>query len=567
MRTTLRNTALMLLAAAALAGCRDERTRESLEIHILQPVTFNICEMQTKTGFGPGQDGVYPTLWTSNDAAVKLAINYTEAIEAAVKPSEDYRTASFTADVDASQTKAPYTFYAVSPASAAKALSPSRKAWNITIPAVQTPLEGSVDESAMLLASASQPSDAVPQSVDIHFNHLTAYGRMSLTNLKLNGATVNSIEITTTTPIVGDWYWDCTEDHGLTDNGASSTLTLNTSSTSDIWFACAPVDMSGEIAVFTVYTDQGTLVKEVLFPEDRKFKAGHIAVFSVDMSDAQAPATDPDGFYLVTDASVLKEGDEVIIANKEGTYGLGAKNTGGKTPYRQGVSITVADGKITDTGKTTVLTLYAGETDGTWALKASDGYLCTTSTNNSLSTALAISDASSWSVTVTGDGDATLEAQSGDCYIMRFNYNKGTNIRFSAYGPNSSLQDPVAIYRKGGAASGPVTDDPLTEYSQLGFYQGAESRIYVPGTDQYSRRYSDGVQTFAILDPATNEQLEITGYKRSLVKGDQVNVTVNWKKGKDTVMSGKTYNLSVVREDGPMVWLGNGSGNGFIIKK
>ena len=403
----LRHTALVLTTALAVSACQNEQSGEgsALKISIIHPVTFNICEVETKTSFGQGQDGVYPTLWTSNDAFVKLAVNYSSAIEAAVVPSGNFRTASFTADIDASSFQAPYTFYAVSPASAAKALSPSRQAWNVTIPSVQTPLEGSVDEAAMLLAAASQPSDAIPQSVDIHFNHLTAYGRMSFTNLALDGATVEKVEITASTPFVGDWYWDCTGEHAITDNGASSTLTLITGSTADIWFACAPVDMSGETLEFTVFTDKGVFYKEVTVPDGRKFNPGRIAVFSVDMSGVE--------------------------------------------------------------------TAYAGD---------------------------------------------------GEC--------------------------------------------PLTQYSELGVYQDSRTRTYVRGTDQYIRSYSDsGEQTFIIMDPAANEQIRISGYRKSLVKGDPVTVTLYWKKGQKTIVPGASYSMTVVKEEGPRVWLADGSGYGFIIKK
>ena len=36
---------------------------------------------------------------------------------------------------------------------------------------------------------------------------------MSFSNLELNGAEVQKVEITATTPLVGDWYWNCNGDH------------------------------------------------------------------------------------------------------------------------------------------------------------------------------------------------------------------------------------------------------------------------------------------------------------------------------------------------------------------
>ena len=76
----------------------------------------------------------------------------------------------------------------------------------------------------------------------------------------------------------------------------------------------------------------------------------------------------------------------------------------------------------------------------------------------------------------------------------------------------------------------------------------------------------DGKLVFAILNPSNKEQLVVTGYDPSLVKGDAVTVSLNYRKDKHTLRK-ETYNLTVVGEDGPKVWLGDGSGQGFIIKK
>ncbi len=562
--------AALLSAAAVMFSCTAELGGEhdSIKAHISRTVTFNACEVQTKTTFGQGEDGTYPTLWTTNDASVKLALNYTPAAEVKVVPSDDFRKASFSAEIDASGENAPYTFYAVSPASAARALSPSRQAWSISIPSVQTPLEGSVDEAAMILAAASQPSDAIPQSVDLHFNHLTAYARMSFTNLELGGATVESVEITATTPLAGDWYWDCTGEHALTDNGASSTITLNTSRTSDIWFACAPVDMSGEIAVITVYTDQGAMVKEIEFAQDRKFQPGRIAVFTVDMSGIEPVAPAPDAFVLVTDASQLQDGDEILILDDSEQYAIG---TNQKTNNRAATSVSVSDHTITEVpDDVQIISLEAGSSADTWHFNVGTGYLANANGGkNKLVTADSKTANATWTISIEPSGAATVVAGAGERNSLRFNDGDANNLLFACY---SSGQQGIVIYRKGVASSaGPVAEDPLTQQSEYGVYLKSGNRVYQRGVDQYSRRYSDsGVQTFAILYsyPAlAKEQVEITGYRKALVKGDDVKITVNWRLGANKVQSEKTYTLKVVKEEGPKVWLGDGSGNGFIIKK
>ena len=558
----------MILAASVLSGCRTERSAEPAPAPArdIRTVVFHACEVQTKTAFGQGQDGIYPTLWTSNDSFVKLALNYTEAAEAAVIPADNYLSASFSAEIDAAGTSGPYTFFAVSPASAAKALSPSRKAWNISIPADQTPLDGSVDERAQILAAASQPSDAVPAEVDLHFCHLTAYGRMTFKNLALDGAVVDRIEITATTPLVGDWYWDNTGEGTLTDNGASSTITLRTSRTSDIWFACAPVDMSGQLAVFTVYTDKGAFQKVMEFPQGRQFKSGRIAVFGVDMTGIGPVGAGSDDFSLVTDASMLAVGDEIVIANADGTYALGAHVVASRRSYREAEPITTAGGIITNLGNAEILTLAAGAASGTWAISSADGYLCTVSQGNSVGVSNTISNTGSWDIKIDQSGATTVKAREGTNNNLLYNYNNG-NPRFSCYGPNTSVDGPVAIYRKGTVTPGPIEEDSFTVNTAYGCYLQNLSRVYVPGKDQYGRQYSaEDVLTFTILESSTNEQLEITGYRKALVKGDEVIISVSWRKGLDPIVS-RTYAVRVVKEEGPKVWLSDGKGNGFIIKK
>ncbi len=110
--------------------------------------------------------------------------------------------------------------------------------------------------------------------------------------------------------------------------------------------------------------------------------------------------------------------------------------------------------------------------------------------------------------------------------------------------------------------------DPLASQSAYGIYQGDDTRTYVAGKDQYCRKYSaSGVQTFAIVNPETKEQLEITGYKKEYAKGDEFTVNVNWREGKKQIFLEQSYTVSVVKENGSKVWLGDGSGNGFVIKK
>ena len=545
-----------LLALTALAGCRNAE-QEVPDAGSLRTVRFHAGTVDTRTAFTEAVDGVYRTLWTDNDTDVLLSLNYGKAEASAVTRSADGSTASFEASFDASAATSPYTFYAVSPASAARAISPSRNAWSVYIAAEQTPSALSVDEAAQLLVAKSAASATLPEEVDLHFSHLTAYGRITLGNLDLKGAAVRNVELVFSTPVVGEFYWG--EDGTLTSNGASHTITLNTDAAGDLWFACAPVDVSGATLTLSVFTDQGALTKEITFPEGRTFQSGKVARFSVDMAGIEM--TGESGIYtLVTAGTPLTEGAEVVFLDETGKQAMGGQSGN----YRQAVTsdFTLTDQQVALSGDGVArFTVEAGAVSGTWSFKGTDGYLAAQSgANNYLLTVANKDGYASWKVSFEKDGTLRVEASKGSRNLLRYN---STYPRFSCY---KSGQTPVKLYQKAGVQ--PVEDDPLTASGEFGSYVSAAARTYVKGVDQIHRSYdADGKLVFAILNAAEQEQLVITGFDPSLVKGDAAVVSVAWKKGKQTLLKERTFNLRVVKEDGSKVWLGDGSGQGFILKK
>ena len=542
-----------LMALAALSGCRNAE-QEVPEASSVKTVRFHAGAAPTRTAFAEAVDGVYQTLWTENDSDILLSLNYGKAEASAVTPSADGTTASFEASFDASATSAPYTFYAVSPASAARAISPSRSAWSVYIAAFQHPSALSVDEDAQLLVAKSAASATLPGEVDLHFSHLTAYGRIALKNLELGDATVSKVDLIFSTPVVGEWYWG--EDGTLTANGDSHTITLDTDASGDLWFACAPVDVSGQTLKLVVFTDQGNLTREITFPEGRKFNSGKVARFSVDMAGIEIQGGDT--FVLVTDASELQVGDEVLVVSKDGTYALGAQ----QSSYRKEVSVNATGGVIADPGEATVLTLELGSAIGTWSFRTGNAYLASTSSGNNLTEVASKNANASWKVTVSSSA-TLIQAQAGGSKLLKHN---PSAHRFSCYKNSSTNVENVVLYRKGSVPTS-VEDDPLTAYDAYGSYLTGVERTYEPGVDQLLRSYPDGKLEFAILRAADKEQLVVSGFDPSLVKGDAVTVTVAWRKGLNFLLKEKSFDLKVVKEDGPKVWLGDGSGQGLILKK
>ena len=544
-----------LSALTVLAGCRNQE-QEIQDPSSLKTVRFHAETDETRTAFAEAVNGVYETRWTGNDSEILLSLNYGKAEKSAVKVSADGRTASFEAAFDASAASAPYTFYAVSPASAARAISPSRKAWSVSIAADQTPSALSVDEAAQLLVAKSAAGAKLPEEVALHFSHLTAYGRISLRNLELGDAKVQKVDLTFSTPVVGEWYWG--EDGSLTSNGDSHTITLHTDAADDLWFACAPVDVSGQTLKLVLFTDHGNMEKEITFPEGRSFASGKVARFSVDMAGVEFQKGIV--FVPLTDVSLLKEGDTYLILSADGAYALGPQASSG-TEYRERVPVSVKDGILVNPGDATLLELRRGSSTGTWSFHTDSGYLAADKTGDALRTIAGRSNFSSWEISISGK-EAKLKAQKGESTYLRYS---SSSSRFTCYS-SATAQKGIILYRMADAEVGAVEDDPLTANSEDGSYLKGAERTYVKGVDQLVRSYPDGKLEFVILNAPAKEQMVISGFDPNLRKGDRATVSVQYRKGFDKLLE-ETYLLTVVKEDGPTVWLGDGSGQGFILKK
>ena len=564
MKTLSKTFFAALAALAALPGCRHVE-QEFPEASGRRPVQFRAVAADTRTAFTEPVDGVYQTLWTENDREILLSLNYGEAESAAVNAAADGRTATFEAAFDAASAPSPYTFYAVSPASAARAISPSRSAWSVYIAAEQTPSALSVDEGAQLLVAKSAASTEFPPQVDLHFSHLTAYGRISLQNLDLGEAKVRKVDLVFDTPVVGEWYWG--EDGNLTSNGASHTITLNTDASGDLWFACAPVSVGGTGMTINLYTSAGFLSKTITFPEGRSFSSGKVARFSIDMTGVVPEASDH--FTLVTDTAELTPGTEVVFLNASGTVAMGVPTSdglarkavsGGFALLGTGLDVFVPD--------VSVFTVVDGFVPGrSWSFLDEYGYLASLDNDDEDKTFIVSSPEldkySSWVFSFESDGTVDAQTVGGSVGHLRYQASRSRFTCFSYW----NTEEMVKIYRKNKDAEDFGGDDPMTGFTEYGCYLRGNRRTYVRGADQFLRLYdADGKVRFILLNEGKTEQLVISGYDPSLRKGDKVTLNVTHRIG-DAVLQERETTLSVVKEDGPKVWLGDGTGQGIILKK
>ena len=150
-------------------------------------------------------------------------------------------------------------------------------------------------------------------------------------------------------------------------------------------------------------------------------------------------------FRLVTDATELKAGDRLIIANTE--YNAAMANIV-KANNKDKVSVNITDGVLTYTVRPLILSL--GGEGGKWTFKTQnyggittsedEGYLAATGTGtqNYMDVQEAPAPAT---INIGTNGDATIKFASSNRNILRYN---AANSMFSCY---SSGQEPVQIYK------------------------------------------------------------------------------------------------------------------------
>lgn len=449
MKKLFKSLFVIIAAMVTFAGC----AKEEIAVPETKTVQFFAESIETKTAFGTPDGTTYPTLWTENDTEVKIIMNLNEEFTASVTPSDDFKTAALEAKFelnDKAPSAAPFTFYALSPASAY--LGKNNERFSATVPNAQTPLENSVDESAQILYAVSESFDEIPSQVSLHFNHFTAYGKLSLKNLNLDGAEVESIALTSEVNIAGRWNY-MVADGSFTENSGSNSITLNTDKTENIWFACAPTDLSNTTLKVTVNTDKGQLVKEVKLGADRKFEAGKIAKFAVDMNGVTFGKSVI--YEKVMTATELTPDSKIIIVAAESELAL---STTQNSNNRGQASIKKSDDGLTITNPgddVQVLTVEAVELGSTVAFNTGAGYLYAASSDkNYLRTQENVDGNATWAVTIS-EGIASIVAQGANTRnILR--YNDGNSI-FSCYGFG---QKDVAIYKLQG--SGTVLENYLS---------------------------------------------------------------------------------------------------------
>ena len=474
MKNLFKSMMAVAVAAMSFAACSTDVTEEIAPVEKFT-VKINAVSPESRTVFGDLNEGEYPTLWEGTEK-IKVALNCTSGKNSTgAEFSDDGTTAVFTADLSATTT-APYTVYAVSPASVVNSgISTDYLNWTLIFPDSQKPTATSCDPAAQVLVGQSAASETRPTSVDVDFSHLTAYAKINFTNVSLGTATVNSVTITADQNIAGKFYYQVADKDSYTAgqlraNAGVKTITVTTSDLNNVWVAVVPTAVSE--LTFTINTDQGAITKEVTGLE-KEFKSGVVATFNVDMTGKTIEKGDK--YTLVTDLSVLAEGDNVIIVSATEDYAVGKDASG---YVRPAVAVTKNDNVIIPTSTVGIFTVHDAGTN-LYAFKDvsnENHYLYDSSTGsyNNVGIQATNNENGYWDITIkdTTTGAAEVVSQ-GTSKVLQYNYNNG-NPRFACYGGS---QKDVAIYYKSNGGAKIAIDPQIIP---------AKTAIEIAATDTYA---------------------------------------------------------------------------------
>ena len=353
--------------------------------------------------------------------------------------SSDRRTATFAGEVPDKELS-----LAVYPAADYDEIGYSGGSFYITIPSQQTATAGSF-ENGVAATVAKVSADG-----SLHFRNIG-----SLLGITVNASNIQSAKIYGTEASGASLSGLYSVQFGASDTDPSGSiissshkfveLTGGLSSGTQYWAFVAPGTYSNMQVVFT---DAGG--RTATFPLEQSLQLRRngmkpLPAFTIGEKDWDDYA-EPAEFTLVTSESELQEGDEVLIVYRPDSKALGAASGTIRNP----AAVTISGNQIASPGDATVLTLESGSSAGTWALKDGDAYLASTSSGNSITTVSGVNANSSWEISISSSGEATIEAQAGGSTLLQ--YNSGSP-RFTCY-KSSSNQKNASIFRRPGGSGG-----------------------------------------------------------------------------------------------------------------
>ena len=194
----------------------------------------------------------------------------------------------------------------------------------------------------------------------------------------------------------------------------------------------------------------GTATITISVPATDDYNAGSDNVtVTVKNRDAVAPegAAAGTGYFIVTDASSLEDGDNILFVGSIANGTTKAMSTNQKTNNRGVTDVTVENQEIASiSGDVQVITLE--KSSGKWYFNVGTGYLYAASkTSNQLKTQADKDENALATITIASDSKASVVFGGGNRRVLRYN---ASNELFACYADASSVQDfYIYKYREG----------------------------------------------------------------------------------------------------------------------
>ena len=248
------------------------------------------------------------------------------------------------------------------------------------------------------------------------------------------------------------------------------------------------------------------------------------------------------GFVLLTDVTKLQVGDKIVIAAMGFDYAI---STTQNTNNRAQAAITRLGNTITFGEDVLVLTVEAGTKANTFAFNTGSGYLYAASTSkNYLKTETTLSDNSSWEITISADGVATIKAQGTNTKNwMRYNSTNNPPL-FACYG---SGQADICIYRE--SAGGTITPVEKTDAEKVALDKNA---LTLPSTTEENLTLpTSGANGTTISWSSSDEDvIALDGFV--IRQAEDVEVTLTATIKLNDVTDTKEFTITVVAEKAPI---------------
>ena len=527
MMTTMKKTFAYLLAVVAMAAvsCNKEMQETQVPEVELFPMTFTATTTETKTVLD--QDHVSID-WLASD---KISV-FDGVGNQMFSTSGTGTTVQFSGNAATTG-----TYYALYPYNANAVLNGTTTA--TTVPEFQTAVKGSFIDG--LNINASQSSD----NNNFVFNNVLSVAKITIDGTKLGGKTLKAIKLSSTNyALTGDVIVS----FGATCSAAAGTNTnndvvllggANGIADGDYYFVLLP-NQGGEIKLTFYSTDNYAASKTATLT--KPFSAGTIK----NLGTAQGLTWNAAGWKLVTNASSLQAGDELVIAS----------NTQGKVAsalsedYLTEVSATFSQDKSIITSLPgTAMQFTLGGNSSAWTLTSSAGQLYANAVKK---LNFSSNGTGTWTISISSN-DATI--QSSNSSYGRFLHNVNSP-RFTTYtsNPTASMLLPQ-LYRK-------ENDDPLVIPTST-----VSAPTFSPVTGGYAN-----AQTITITSATANATIFYTTGNSDFSEGDWTSYAgpfsvaasctikaVAIKNGFISAVSSETYNIGTQDHTATITFGNNGT--------